>query len=79
MELKIRNAAGTLIFLSALPATAQETAAKVTTTAACASCPPAYPPAIVVPPDPTWFIAGFIVGVVVGFVAAKVLSGKKTQ
>lgn len=77
MEIRIKNAAGTVMLLTGLPAFAQDVAAlKASPTTACASCPPT--PAITVPPsDPTWFVAGAIVGAAVGFLAAKVLGGKK--
>lgn len=79
MEIRIRNAAGAWMLLSGVPAIAQEaTALKATTVAACASCPKT-PNSVTPPSDPTWFIAGVIVGAALGFVAAKVLGGKKQQ
>lgn len=78
MDIRIKNAAGTVMLLSGLPAFAQEAAnLKAATAAICASCPP--PAGVIVPGDPTWFIAGVIVGAGLGFLAAKVLGGKKTQ
>jgi hypothetical protein len=76
MELRIRNAAGAVMLLSGLPALAQETSAlKASTVAGCASCPPNHPN-VATPSDPTWFIAGVIVGVGLGFLAAKVFGNK---
>jgi F0F1-type ATP synthase assembly protein I len=34
---------------------------------------------VAIPGDPTWFIAGVIVGAGLGFLAAKVLGNKKQQ
>ncbi len=77
MELRIRSAAGAVMLLSGIPAFSQEAAAlKASTVAACASCPP-NSPNVATPSDPTWFIAGVIVGVALGFLAAKVFSNKK--
>lgn len=77
MELRIRNAAGAAMLLSGIPALAQETATlKATTVAGCASCPP-NPPNVITPSDPTWFVAGVIVGAGLGFLAAKVFGNKK--
>ena len=79
MELRIRSAAGAVMLLVGIPAFSQEAAAlKASTVAACASCPPNYPN-VATPSDPTWFIAGVIVGAAVGFLAAKVLGGKRAQ
>ena len=78
MDIRIKNAAGTVMLLSGLPALAQDAAnLKATSPASCASCPP--PSGVIVPGDPTWFVAGAIVGAAVGYLAAKVLGGKKAQ
>ena len=81
MELRIRNASGAVVLLSWVPAMAQETAAKLVAPTNCASCPPApLPPAtVVIPPDPTWFIAGVVVGFGLGVIAAKVFGTKRSQ
>jgi hypothetical protein len=78
MEIRIKNAAGAAVLFTALPSIAQESAAKLSSATGCASCPPSA--AITAPPgDPTWFIAGVIVGAGLGFLAAKVLGNKKRQ
>ena len=78
MDIRIKNAAGTVMLLSGLPAFAQDAATlKATAPVSCASCPP--PAAVTIPGDPTWFVAGAIVGAAVGFLAAKILGGKKAQ
>ena len=80
MEIRVKNAAGAVMLLSGVPVMAQDAAnLKAVTVANCASCPKAVHAAAEIPSDPTWFVAGFIVGAVVGFVAAKVLGGKKVQ
>lgn len=77
MEIRIKSVTGAVMLLSGLPAIAQEvTALKASTAAGCASCPP-VPAAIATPGDPTWFIAGVIVGAGLGFLAAKVFGNKK--
>lgn len=77
MEIRIRNATGTVLLFSGFPAVAQEAAAqKASTTANCASCPVVHA-AAEIPSDPTWFIAGLATGLVLGFVAGKVFSNKK--
>jgi hypothetical protein len=75
MQFRIRSASGALVLLSGLPAMAQEAAL---TTARCASCPPATP-AVSIPNDPTFLVAGFVIGLVVGIVAAKAFGNKKQQ
>lgn len=78
METRIKSAAGAVLFLSGLPAMAQETAAlKASAVNACASCPPTS--GVITPPgDPTMLIAGaFIVGVLVGVVLARAFGNKK--
>ena len=78
MEIRIKNAAGAVLLLSGLPALAQDAAAlKAAAVNACASCPKA--PDVITPPgDPTMLIAGaFILGVVVGVVAARAFGNKK--
>jgi hypothetical protein len=78
MEIRIKSASGAVLLLSGLPAFAQESTAKVSAPTSCASCPPPPPPAVVViPPDPTWFVAGFVVGAALGFLAAKVFGAKR--
>jgi hypothetical protein len=78
MEIRIKSASGAVMLLSGLPAFAQESAAKISAPTTCASCPPpSYPPAVVIPPDPTWFIAGVVVGAGLGFLAAKVFGAKR--
>jgi uncharacterized protein involved in exopolysaccharide biosynthesis len=77
MEVRVKNAAGVVLLLTGVSALAQETSAlKATAPASCASCPPP-PPSVVIPPDPTWLIAGFVIGFVVGVVAAKAFFNKK--
>lgn len=77
MEIRIKNAAGAVMLLSGVPVMAQEAAAlKATTVAACASCPPAAA-AVPTPGDPTWFIAGVVVGAGLGFLAARVFGAKQ--
>jgi hypothetical protein len=62
-----------------MPAFSQEaTSTKKLAVASCASCP-SGDGVIVVSGDPTWLIASFVVGVVVGVVLAKVLGGMKRQ
>jgi hypothetical protein len=79
MEIRIKNGAGAVMLLSGLPAMAQEVVTlKASTAAGCASCPPVSA-AVAIPGDPTWFIAGVIVGAGLGFLAAKVLGNKKQQ
>lgn len=78
MEIRIKNAAGAVMLLTALPSIAQESVSKLSPSTGCASCPPNA--AITAPPgDPTWFIAGLVTGLVLGFVAGKVLGAKKQQ
>ncbi|GEM_PF-4260365 len=77
MEIRIKNAAGAVMFLSGFPAMAQEAAAlKATVVAACASCPPTAS-AVPTPGDPTWFIAGALVGAGLGYLAARVFGAKQ--
>ncbi len=79
MQIRIKNAAGAVMLLSGLPVIAQDsTAAKVLTTTGCASCPTST---LVVdtPGGPTWLVAGFVIGLVVGIVAAKAFGNKKQQ
>ncbi len=76
MEIRIKHAAGSVMLLSGLPAMAQDAALKATVATTCASCPPRNT-VVETPSDPTWFIAGVIVGAGLGFLAAKVFSSKK--
>ena len=90
MQIRIKSAAGAIMFISAIPATAQQEAAnlKSTTPATnCASCPPPCS-CLVVPGGPvtwlvvpggpvTWFSIGTVFGLVVGLVLAKALFGRK--
>jgi hypothetical protein len=79
MEFRTRSAAGTWMFLTTLPAFAQEsTTAKASSTTGKTSCPPDCS-SLIIPSDPTWFVAGFIAGLAVGIVAAKAFGGKKQQ
>ena len=81
MNIRIRSSAGSVMFLSWLPAIAQDAAnTKVlaTTAAASASSPPPSS-AVITPSDPTWFIAGFVTGLVVGVVAARVFGGARSS
>jgi hypothetical protein len=79
MEIRIKTVTGAVMLLSGVPAMAQEVAAlKASTAAGCASCPP-VPASIATPGDPTWFVAGLVTGLVVGFIAAKVLGANKQR
>ncbi len=78
MNIRIKNASGVVMLLTGLPAFAQVAAnLKASAAVICASCPP--PVDVKIPGDPTWFIAGVVVGVALGFLAARVLGGKKVQ
>jgi hypothetical protein len=75
MQTRVKTYSGAVVFLSGLPAWTQSVAqTRATSTAASA---PEDPNAFKVP-DPGWFIAGFVTGVVVGVVAAKVFGGSKS-
>lgn len=77
MELRTRNTTGAALLLLWLPVYAQEaTSAKKPVVAACASCP-AGDSVVVVSGDPTWLIASFVAGIIVGVVLTKLLSAKK--
>lgn len=77
MEIRIRNAAGAVLLLTGVPVMAQEASAlKATSPANCASCPPP-PPSVVTPTDPTWLVAAFVLGLVVGVVVTKVFGKKR--
>lgn len=92
MEIRIKNAAGAVVFLSAVPAMAQQDAASIKSAPAaanCASCPP-QSSCLVVPGGPvtwlvvpggpvTWFSIGTVFGLVVGLVLAKLLFGRKVS
>jgi hypothetical protein len=81
METRIKNAAGAVMLLSGFPAVAQEAAALKATT-----CPPC-PVCVVTPPDPisyalklsTVLVATLVVGIVLGFVAAKLALARRDQ
>jgi hypothetical protein len=75
MQLRVRNAAGTVMLLSGLPAFAQPSGQS----SAASEPPPPTPPYLNVPSDPTWFVAGFVTGLVVGAIGAKVLGGFKSN
>lgn len=78
MELRIKSATGAVMLLSGIPAMAQEAAAlKASPVNACASCPK-VPNTVIPPGDPTMLIAGaFILGVLVGVVAARAFGNRK--
>ena len=78
MNIRLKNAAGAIVVISGLPAFAQTSAVPPASTAST-SPPPPPPPSIVAPGDPTWFVAGLFTGLVVGYVACKVLGGNKAQ
>lgn len=92
MELRVKNVSGAVVFLSAIPAMAQQEAASVKSkppAADCASCPP-QSSCLVVPGGPvtwlvvpggpvTWFSIGTVFGLVVGLVLSKWLLGRKAQ
>jgi hypothetical protein len=75
MQTRLRTATGLVTLVWGGTSAAQGTAP---TAAVCASCPP--PPGMPlytrIPDDPTWFIAGLITGLAIGYVAGKVFSTK---
>jgi hypothetical protein len=81
METKIKSATGTVMLLSGLPAVAQEAAALKATT-----CPPC-PVCVVTPPDPISFalklstvlVLTLVIGIVLGFAAAKLALARRDQ
>lgn len=79
MEIRIKNAAGALMLLSAVPAIAQESgAAKASAVVGCASCPPVEY-VVATPGGPTLLLAVFGIGILVGAGLAKLLGTKKAQ
>ncbi len=81
MKIRVKNAAGAMVFLSGLPAIGQEaTASKTTSVIGYPNCPK-IECSVVTPPGPDYLVAlaAFGIGVVVGAALAKVLGGKKAQ
>lgn len=83
MEMKIKSAAGTVLFLSGIPAIAQEVAVQKAVTSTCPPCPVCA----VTPPDPISFalklstvlVLTLVIGIVLGFAAAKLALARRDQ
>jgi hypothetical protein len=69
-----------LVLLSSAPAMAQDAAVRVVGATNCASCPPPSGSNLtVIPGDPTWFIAGLGVGLLLGIIGTWVLDLRKRR
>jgi hypothetical protein len=80
MQMKFKSSAGWLTMLAGLPAMAQDTAARFSAATNCASCPPPGNTGnVVIPSDPTWFIAGLGVGLLLGVIGTWVLDLRKRR
>jgi hypothetical protein len=79
MKIRLRDASGAWLLLTCAPAFAQESsAAKASAAASCASCVPGDK-IVVVEGGPTWLVAGFFIGLVVGYALAKALAARTTS
>jgi hypothetical protein len=74
MQMRVKIRSGAFVVLSGLPAWVQLAAAQGASSPASA---PDGPNSTVIG-DPGWFVAGFVTGLVVGAVAAKVFGGAKS-
>lgn len=81
MEIRVKNAAGTVMLLAGLPAMAQEAVAnKAASSVGYPTCPKIECSVVTPPgPDVLFALVAFGIGVVVGAALAKVLGGKKAQ
>lgn len=75
MRTRVRTYSGAIVLLSGLPAWAQS--GNQSTTASSAASAPGGSNSIPIG-DPVWFIAGFVTGLVVGAIGAKVFGGSKS-
>jgi len=78
MQIRMKNAAGGLLFLYTAHAAAQGTSATTSATVASAASTPPGTNVTQIPSDPTWFIAGLVTGLLVGAIGAKVFGGSKS-
>lgn len=75
MQMRMRTYGGAIVVLSGLPAWV-EAGAQTSTASSAASASEGTN--VIKVPDPGWFIAGFVAGVVVGAIGAKVFGGSKS-
>lgn len=75
MQVRLRTQSGLIVLLTGLPAWAQ-TGTQTSTASVPASAPEGSNGTKV--NDPTWFVAGFVTGLVVGAIGVKVFGGSKS-
>jgi hypothetical protein len=79
-KIDMKPAVRWLILLSSVPAMAQDAAVRVIGATNCASCPPpAGTNQTTIPGDPTWFIAGMGVGLLLGIIGTWVFDLRKRR
>lgn len=75
MNKRIITHSGAIFLMSGLPAWAQT--GTPASTSSSASAPGA--PSVIIIPDPEWFIAGLVTGLLIGVIGAKVFGSSKPK
>lgn len=76
MRKRIIMSGGAIFFVSGLPAWAQ-TGTPPSTSSSAASAPEA--PGVIKIPDPEWFVAGLVTGLIIGVIGAKVFGSSRPK